>query len=203
MIPAGVEPVDARGVARIRGVSLSVLRNSGLLDAADFPEPLNPHRRRDRVWDPAEVEAHARGEQLSPRTDPSPEDLLDDFEAAAAVGVAMDTFVRQIDRAGVVVRHIQAHDLRYWRRGDLVRRHEEAPGRAGKPVGAKDLTPRSRRGTPAPIAVKAAARIDELAEYLDGLAANGQPRPSVEELAARYEVSTRTIERWLAKVDVR
>lgn len=201
MIPAGVEPIDARGVAVVRGVSLSALRNSGLLDEPGFPAPLNAHRRRDRIWDKAAVEAHTRGEKLPARPEQSPDDLLDDFEAAAAVGVALDTFVQQVDRLGAAERHIGVHGLRYWRRGDLVRRHEQAPGRVGKPSGARDLAPRKRRGGPAPIAVKSAARVAELAAYLEGVSAAGRPRPTTRELADRYGVSIRTINRWLSTID--
>jgi hypothetical protein len=199
MIPAGVEPVDAAGVARIRGVTLGALHNAKVLNSPGFPTPLNRHRGRDHVWDPAEVEAHRDGQTLPPRAEPSPDDLLDDFEAAAVVGVAVATFVRQADRLGLPVLHIEAHKLRYWRRGDLVRRHEEAPGRTGKPTGAKDLAPRRRRGAPAPIAVKAAGRIADLTAYLDSLPADGRSRPGTDELAERYGVSTRTIQRWLAR----
>jgi hypothetical protein len=201
MIPAGVEPINAEGVARIRGTSLGSLRNSGVLNDPSFPRPLNAHRHRDLVWDPAEVQAHARGDELLPRPAPSPDDLLDDAEAAAVVGVAVDTFVQQVDRLAISPRSIAAHGLRYWRRGDLVRRHEQAPGRSGKPAGAKDLAPRRRRGAPAPIAGKAAARIGELAAYLESLAAEGKPRPDTAELAKRYGVSQRTINRWLVSID--
>jgi hypothetical protein len=197
-------PIDARGVAAIRRTSLSALRNSGLLDDPDFPPPLNAHRRRDRVWDKAAVEAHSRGQALtSPALEPAPDDLLDDHEAAEVVGVAIATFVRQVDRLKMVERRIDAHGLRYWRRGDLVRRHEVVPGQPGKPQGAKDLAPRTRRGGPAPIAVKAAARIADLGAYLDSIAAEKLPRPSTIELAARYGVSPRTINRWLSDIDER
>lgn len=201
MIPAGVEPVDASGVAQIRGVALGSLRNSGLLKDPAFPTALNAHRGRDLVWDPAEVVAHKDGLPLPRRASPSPDDLLDEFEAAAVVGIAHDTFVDQAGRLGIPVRHIKAHDLRYYRRGDLSKRHARPPGGPGKPPGAKDLTPRKKRGVPTPVAAKAAQQIEALATYLKQLAQTGAAPPTVAELAELYDVSTRTIQRWLARID--
>jgi len=199
MIPAGIEPVDAAGVARIRGVTLGTLRNARVLKKPDFPKPLNPHRGRDHVWDPAAVEAHKAGRPLPPQPEPSPDDLLDDFEAAAVVGVSVDVFTDQAQRLGLTARSIQAHNLRYWRRGDLVQRHESAPGQRGKPAGAKDLTPRKSRGTPSPAAEKADQKAASLTAFLAQLNDAGSPRPDTAELANRYGVSTRTIQRWLAR----
>jgi len=199
MIPAGVEPVDAAGVARLRGVSLGTLRNSKLLKSADFPTALNPHRGRDNVWDPADVKAHKAGLPLPPRAEPSADDLLDDSEAAAVVGVSVEVFTDQIGRLDVTARCISAHTLRYWRRGDLSQRHATAPGQRGKPTGAKDLAPRKKRGTPAPSATKADRRASEMFTYLAELDQAGTVRPNVSELAERYGVSGRTIQRWLAR----
>lgn len=201
MIPAGIEPVDAAGVARIRGVSLGALRNAKVLKSADFPAPLNPHRGRDLVWNPAEVEAHRAGLPIAPRAESSPDDLLDEFEAAAVVGVSAETFTSQIERLGIAVRHISAHDLRYFRRGDLTPRHSMPPGQPGKPVGAKDLAPRRKRGAPSPIAQVAGQRAAELIDHLAELQRAGGPRPSTQALAEEYGVSPRTIQRWLARVD--
>ena len=203
MIPPGVEPVTAAGVARIRGVTLGALRNAKVLTRPDFPTPLNPHRGRDLVWDPADVEAYQAGRARAPRAEPSPDDLLDDVEAAAEVGVSVEVFTGQIDRLGVTARHISAHDLRYWRRGDLTRRHATAPGQAGKPSGAKDLAPRKKRGTPAPSAAIADKRAAVLAVYLTELEEAGATRPDVRDLAERYGVSTRTVQRWFARADGR
>ena len=199
MIPAGVEPVNAAGVARIRGVTLGALRNAKVLKSAGFPKPLNPHRGRDHVWDRAEVEAHKAGWPLPARPVPSPDDLLDDYEAAAVVGVSVDVFTDQAVRLGLTAHTIKAHDLRYWRRGDLTQRHERAPGQAGKPPGAKDLTPRKKRGTPAPVAKKADEKAAALFAYLAELDDAGSARPDTTVLAERYGVSPRTIQRWLAR----
>lgn len=199
VIPAGVEPVNASGVAQIWGITLGALRNARILKRPDFPKPLNPHRGRDHVWDPAEVSAHKAGQPLPARPEPSPDDLLDDFEAASVVGVSVDVFTDQAPRLGLTARTIAAHDLRYWRRGDLVQRHESAPGQRGKPVGAKDLTPRKKRGTPAPVAKKAEQKAASLLAYLAELDDAGAPRPDTAMLATRYGVSTRTIQRWLSR----
>lgn len=201
MIPAGADPIDATEVARILGVSLSVLRNRKLVDQPGFPTPLNPHRARDRVWDRADVQDFAAGRRSAPRPEPSADDLLDDFEAAREIGVSPATFLQQAHRQSAEPRRIEAHSLRYWRRGDLVRRHEEPPGRVGKPVGAKDLTQRRRRGVPPPVAAAAAERIEDLAEYLAQLSRESMARPTTTELAARYNVSTQTIRRWIARID--
>ncbi|MEZ0109278.1 transposase-like protein [Catenulispora sp. EB89] len=199
MIPAGVEPVNAAGVARIRGVTLGTLRNTQVLKDAGFPKPLNPHRGRDYVWDPAAVEAHMAGQTPPVAPGSSPDDLLDDFEAAAVVGVSVDVFTDQVLRLGLTAHSIEAHNLRYWRRGDLVQRHEMAPGKRGKPAGAKDLTPRKKRGTPAPAAKKANKQAASLAAHLAELDDAGSARPDTAELARRYDVSARTIQRWLAR----
>jgi hypothetical protein len=177
------------------------LRNSHLLKDPAFPTALNAHRGRDLVWDPAEVVAHRDGRPLPQRAEPSPDDLLDEVEAAAAVGVSAETFTDQVGRLKISVRHINVHGLRYFRRGDLVSRHANPPGRPGKPVGAKDLTPRKKRGAPTPVAERAASRINALATYLADVAQSGTTRPSVTELAARFNVSGRTIERWLARIN--
>lgn len=201
MIPANAEPIDAAEVALILGVSLSKLRNRKLVDQPGFPSPLNPHRARGWVWDRAEIEAYASGQAPASRPEPSADDLLDDTEAARAVGVSAETFAQQTHRLSAQPRSIQAHGLRYWRRGDLVRRHETPPGQVGKPVGAKDLAPRSRRGEPPKIAAHAAARVQELAAFLAQLADEGKPQPGTSELATRYDVSTQTIRRWLARIE--
>jgi hypothetical protein len=198
VIPAGVEPVNAAGVARIRGVTLGALRNAQVLKNPGFPKPLNPHRKRDHVWDPAAVEAHKAGQSHPAQPEPSPDDLLDNFEAAAVVGVSVDVFMDQAARIGLTPRSIEAHNLRYWRRGDLVRRYEKAPGQPGKPPGAKDLTPRRKRGTPAPVAKKAKEKATSLFAYLAELKDAGSARPHTDDLARRYGVSARTIQRWLA-----
>lgn len=201
MIPAGAEPIDAAEVARILGVSLSVLRNRKLVDQPGFPTPLNPHRARDRVWHRTDIQDFAAGRRAATRPDPSSDDLLDDFEAAHEVGVSPSTFLQQAERQPAEPRSIEVHALRYWRRGDLVRRHETAPGVVGKPTGARDLTPRQRRAAPPPIAARAAARVEDLARYLAQLTREGAPRPDTAQLAARYDVSSQTIRRWLARID--
>jgi hypothetical protein len=201
VIPAGADPIDAAEVALILGAGLSKLRNRKLVDQPGFPAPLNAHRARDRVWNRADVVAYAAGRPPMPRPEPSADDLLDDTEAAQAIGVSLGTFVQQAHQLSAQPRTIAAHNLRYWRRGDLVRRHERPPGRVGKPAGAKDLTPRRKRGGPPPIAAAAAVRIEELAAYLAQLTKDGKPQPGTGELAERYDVSTQTIRRWLARID--
>lgn len=203
MIPAGSEAIAAVDVARILGVSLGTLRNTKATDRAGFPAPLNKHRGRDLVWDRAEVEAYAAGRRIRPRSGPSPDDLLDDVEAAAVVGVSIETFAKQLNRVGAIPKHIEAHGLRYWRRGDLVTRHEKPPGRRGKPRGAADLAPRRARGGPSPAAVAAQQRIEEFAAYLARLGKAGAEMPSTSALAETFGVSMQTVRRWLAFVDQR
>lgn len=201
MIPPDADPIAAPEVAQILGVSLTVLRNRMLADEPGLPRPLNPHRGRSWVWDRAEVEAYAAGQPPAPRPEPGPDDLLDDTEAAAAVGVSVDTFTRRIGRVSAQPRSIDAHELRYWRRGDLARRHQAPPGKVGRPAGAKDLAPRPPRGESPRIAETAAARVGSLKVYLAQLAAEGMPRPGSSELAAHYDVTPQTIRRWLARIE--
>lgn len=201
MIPADADPIDAVEVAQILGISLSKLRLRKIVDQPGFPPPLNPHRARDRVWARAEVAAYASGQPIAARHESTDDDLLDDAEAARVVGVSVETFVQQVHSMPAQPRSIETHSLRYWRRGDLVRRHENAPGRVGKPVGAKDLAPRQRRNAPPPVAAEAEARVHALAAYLAQLAGEGRPRPPTADLAARYNVTTQTIRRWLARID--
>lgn len=201
VIPAGSEAIAADDVARILGVSLGTLRNTKATSRPGFPAPLNPHRGRDQVWDRAEIEAYAAGRRIGPRRGPSPDDLLDDVEAAAVVGVSAETFAKQLGRIGAEPRRVPAHGLRYWRRGDLVTRHETPPGRRGKPQGATDLTPRRTRGGPSPAAVAAQPRIEEFAAYLARLGEAGREMPSTSALAERFGVSMQTVRRWLARVD--
>jgi len=201
VISAEADPIDAAEVARILGVSLSKLRNRKLVDRPGFPAPLNPHRARSWVWDRAEIEAYASGQPIPPRSESTDDDLLDDSEAARAIGVSLETFAQQTQRLSAQPRSIEAHALRYWRRGDLVRRHEVPPGRGGKPVGARDLTPRRRRDDPSRIAEAAAKRIENLAAYLTQLSDEGNPKPGTSELATRYGVSAQTIRRWLARIE--
>jgi hypothetical protein len=42
---------------------------------------------------------------------------VNDFEAAAVVGVSADEFSDQAVRLGLTARSNEAHNLRYWRRG--------------------------------------------------------------------------------------
>ena len=106
MIPADADPIDAAEVARILGVSLSKLRNRKLVDQAGFPAPLNPHRARGWVWDRAEIEAYASGQPIPPRSEPTDDDLLDDSEAARAIGVSLETFAQQTQRLSAQPRSI-------------------------------------------------------------------------------------------------
>lgn len=201
MIPAGTDAVAAAEVARILGISLGTLRNTKATSRPGFPVPLNAGRGRDLIWDRADIEAYATGRAARPRPEPSPEDLLDDAEAAAVIGVSVVTFVQQLDRIGAAPRYIEAHRLRYWRRGDLVTRHHTPPGRRGKPQGATDLAPRKARRGPSPVAAGAELRRQELAAHLADLTSTGAPRPSTRELAERFDVTTQTVRRWLARID--
>jgi hypothetical protein len=200
MIPAGVEPVNAEGVARIRDMSLGGLRNSGILKSPSFPPALNAHRARDLVWDPADVTAHRDGLPPRPRATATFDDFLDESETAAVVGLSLETFTDEAERLGLRAWHVEAHALRYYRRGDLPQRYAKPPGKPGKPRGAKDLTPRKKRGAPTPVAVNAAQQIEALAAHLKQLAEAGAAQPTATELAERYDVSTRTIQRWLARI---
>ena len=200
MIPAGVEPVNAEGVARIRDMSLGGLRNSGTLKSPGFPAALNSHRARDLVWDPADVTAHRDGLPPRPRATATLDDFLDEFEAAAVVGLSLETFTDEAERLGLRAWHVEAHALRYYRRSDLPQRHAKPPGKPGKPRGAKDLTPRKKRGAPTPVAVNATKQIEALAAHLKQFAERGAAPPTAAVLAERYDVSTRTIQRWLARI---
>lgn len=149
MIPAGRRAINTAGVARIRGVTLGALNNAKPYDAEDFPPQLNPGTRTGRLWDEEQVRAHTdTGRFLPlPAVEPHPDDLLDDREAAAYVGVAESTWMTAIKKRLPLVSGetpTDVHGVRHWPRATLDRISARRRP-AGRPAGATDRAPRKRR----------------------------------------------------------
>lgn len=86
MIPRGRPVVDSAGAAAILGVSYKTWRNKGGGKAYGL-RPLNPGRRK-LLYDRATVEAVRDGRAAPTWPDvPHPDDLLDEQDVAAALGI--------------------------------------------------------------------------------------------------------------------
>lgn len=92
MIPAGRTAVDAEGAAEILGMSYKTFRNRGAAGEYGL-QPFNPGRRK-LLYDRAQVEAARDGRELPVwpvGTREHPDDLLDEHDVAAVLGVTYAT----------------------------------------------------------------------------------------------------------------
>lgn len=192
MIPAGRTAVDETGAAALCGISLDTLarrrRSNG------FPAPLNPHARRRRLYDTAQVRAwDARQPIPALPAEAHPDDLLDAHEIAALLGIQSATWTRNADRGHRPAADRMICGVQHWLRStveaELARPRN--PGGAGKPKGATDRRPR-RPYRPRQRTNPRLAEVERLLEQ-----AAGEPLPA-RTVAAQLGISERHAERLLA-----
>lgn len=138
MIPRSRPVVDGAGAALLLGIGYKTFRNTRVVTDPAFPPALNPGRRK-LLYDEAQVRAYAAEETLPELPEGEhPDDLLDDHETAAALGVAYAT-VRKDRDVGRLPAHVDVLGVPHYRRADLERVPAEMrPGRGvggGRPRG--------------------------------------------------------------------
>ncbi|WP_331723808.1 helix-turn-helix domain-containing protein (plasmid) [Streptomyces avidinii] len=171
MIPQGRPAVTEADLAAVRGRDIKTWRTR---DAEAFRARvpvLNPGERL-RLYDRAQAEAYYAGRPLPALpSEPHPDDLLSDQEAADVLGISRHT-VRAYASTGYLPPGQELYGRRWWTRRDVDARHA-----AG-----------DRRSTPRETAVR-----DLAAE----LTHPDSHQPSAADLAARDRISTRTARRRL------
>ncbi|MBW1603422.1 DNA-binding protein [Streptomyces sp. JJ66] len=189
MIPHGRPTLDLHGVADLAGVSLTTWRRRHH-DAFTAAVPPLPGTLRPALYDAAQVEAFLDGKPLPslPAT-PHPDDLLTDAEAATVAGVSAST-IRADAVSGLMPRGEERHGRRWWTRATAEARAARPTQYRGRAPGARDKAPRRRRPD---------HRVAEVAAELERADIGRRGPVTAGELAALYEVSTRTAERIMAK----
>ncbi|MEU9837472.1 hypothetical protein AB0D67_38555 [Streptosporangium sp. NPDC048047] len=92
MIPQGRDAIDAEGIAQLLGMAYKTFRNKGGAAAVGL-QPFTPGRRKP-LYDRAQAEAVRDGRPLPTwpvGTREHPDDLLDEQDAAEALGVEYST----------------------------------------------------------------------------------------------------------------
>jgi len=195
MIPEGHTPVDAAEAARLHGISLATANRRGLLTAPGFPAPLTPGRN-NRLWDRAQVIAHATGQPIPAQPPEQPGDLLTREECAARWGITAASFTSASHRGYAPGPDAEEHGHELWRRATLDA--FPRPGRgagAGRPKGATDARPRK----PSARDTQHRERLAMVRQMLTDAGEQGQQEPAAPAVAVQAGVSTRTAERLLAK----
>lgn len=139
MIPAGRIPIGADRAARLHGMALKTALNKKLFDQGSFPEPLTAGRRK-RIWDEAQVRAHANGEPVPviPAAAPHPDDLLERAEAAAEWGVTPTTWDTYMVDGYTPEPDLVVEGRELWRRGTLQEYPRPGQGAGGgRPRGSR------------------------------------------------------------------
>ncbi len=142
MIPHDREAIDAEGVAELLGISYKTLRNRG--GPEEFGLRAFEPGRRKKLYDRAQAEAAAADRPLPAwriGTAEHPDDLLDEQDAAALLGVEYST-VRKDRSNGRLPGWIQVCGVAHIKRATLQLAIAVRPGRG---VGGG----RPRKGTTA------------------------------------------------------
>ncbi|WP_093804021.1 helix-turn-helix domain-containing protein [Streptomyces sp. Wb2n-11] len=195
MIPRGRPVINESDIARQAGVPIATWRRR---DAPAFRQrvpALFPHSRV-LVYDLAQTQAHIEGRPV-PALPPGehPDDLLNDEEAAALLGVAPST-VRAYATQGYLPAGTTVYSLRVWTRRDIEERRS-APSRQGKGGGRP---PGKGKGPRKAHAYEGDPRLRIAAAALS--TAENTPRTRLAAaLAAQHGGSTRTWERLLAQAE--
>ncbi|MFI8234921.1 helix-turn-helix domain-containing protein [Streptomyces sp. NPDC085900] len=137
MIPRNRPVINEADIAQQAGVPLATWRRR---DAPAFRQripSLFPHSRI-RLYDEAQARAYLAGQPIPqlPST-PHPEDLLNDEEAAALLGITAST-VRAYATQGYLSAGKTLYSLRVWPRHDIEERRTNPPGQGkggGRPPG--------------------------------------------------------------------
>lgn len=154
MIPVGRTAVDVAGIAALRGLSIHQARRCQPPPWAEpeHPAPLTtgkPAPGRPQLWDRDQAAAYARGEPIPPLPEPGhPEDLLDDAEAAALVGLAGETWARYRRAGRLPAVDVEVCGAEHWYRRTAEQYKAEREQRAdaprgGRPPGSTETLPRA------------------------------------------------------------
>ncbi|MCW8383970.1 DUF6292 family protein [Streptomyces justiciae] len=144
-------------LAKAEGRSFASYKKNKLHRRPGHPEPISSPTARTLLYDGAQVDAFLAGEDIPALPEPGhPNDLLDQHEAAALVGLASRSWEVHKHASGlvehlVVVRGLDPADdfrgVEHWPRHAILAWNEARPGtghnRGGRPVNAQDIVPRA------------------------------------------------------------
>ncbi len=191
MIPHGRPVINERDIAKQARVPIATWRRQ---TAPDFRKHVPAlFNSRILIYDQAQAQAHLRGRPIPELpTEPHPEDLLNDEEASALLGVTPGT-VRAYASQGYLPAGTSVYSLRLWTRRSIQERRD-APSRqgqgGGRPIGASG--PRKAHPYEGDPRLNLAVDALSAAPYL--------PRTRLAaDLADQHGGSTRTWERLLAQ----
>lgn len=141
MIPRNRPVINERDIALQAGVPLATWRRR---DAPRFREHVPAlFDSRVRIYDHAQALAHLKGRPIPELpAGPHPDDLLNDEEAAEALGVSPST-VRAYATQGYLPAGTTVYSLRLWTRGDIEERRDAPPRQGqggGRPSGTRGPT---------------------------------------------------------------
>ncbi|MFD4549475.1 DNA-binding protein [Streptomyces sp. NPDC058466] len=191
MIPRNRPVINERDIAQQAGVPLAAWRRR---DAPGFRQRVPAlFDSRARVYDEAQTHAYLNGQPIPPLpAEPHPDDLLNDEEAAALLGVTPST-VRAYASQNYLPRGTTVYSLRLWARHDIETRRDTPPRQGqggGRPLG--------KGGPNKAHAYEGDSRLDIAAEALT--ASPDLPRTHLAAaLAKQHGSSPRTWERLLAQ----
>ncbi|MFD4973143.1 DNA-binding protein [Streptomyces sp. NPDC001312] len=191
MIPRNRPVINERDIAQQAGVPLATWRRR---DAPGFRQRVPAlFDSRVLVYDQAQAHAFLNGQPIPPLpSEPHPDDLLNDEEAAALLGVTPGT-VRAYASQSYLPRGTTVYSLRLWTRQDIETRRD-APPRQGQGGGR----PPGKSGPTKAHAYEGDPRLYIAAEALT--ASSGTPRSHLAAaLAKQHGSSTRTWERLLTQ----
>ncbi|MEV7730199.1 helix-turn-helix domain-containing protein [Streptomyces sp. NPDC087917] len=172
MIPHGRPAITEAEMAAAQGRDLTTWRQREAPTLHAHVPVLNPGERL-RLYDRAQALTHLEGQPLPALpTDPHPDDLLSDQEAADVLGISRTT-VRAYATTGHLPPGQELYGRRWWTRRDIETRQ----------------TAGDQRSTPRETAVAALAV---------EIAGEDSLQPSAADLAERDQISVRTARRRLA-----
>ncbi|MEN8651726.1 helix-turn-helix domain-containing protein [Streptomyces sp. 21So2-11] len=194
MIPRGRPVINESDIARQVGVPTATWRRR---DAPAFRQrvPALFPNSRVLIYDQAQAQAHIEGRPVPALpTGEHPDDLLNDEEAAALLGVTAST-VRAYATQGYLPAGTTVYSLRLWTRRDIEERRNTPP-RQGKGGGR----PSGSNGPRKAHAYEGDPRLHTAAAALSTTEDTPRTRLAAS-LATQHGGSTRTWERLLAQAD--
>lgn len=191
MIPRNRPVINERDIATKAGMPINTWRRQVAPGLREHVPAL--FDSRIRIYDRAQVQAHLDGRPLPDLPDlPHPDDLLDDKEAAALLGVTPGT-VRAYATQGYIPAGTTVYSLRLWTRRSIQTRLD-APLRQGQGGGRPAGTSGPTKAHP----YEGDPRLALAAEALKSAPHLPQTRLA-QALADEHSGSTRTWERLLAQ----
>ncbi|MFD4863518.1 helix-turn-helix domain-containing protein [Streptomyces atratus] len=191
MIPRNRPVINERDIAKQAGVPIATWRRQVAPGLRKHVPAL--FDSRVLIYDQAQVQAHLSGRPIPELpSQPHPDDLLDDEEAAALLGVTPNT-VRAYATQGYLPAGTTVYSLRLWTRRSIQERLD-APSRQGQGGGR----PTGKSGPTKAHPYEGDPRLHIAADALT--TSPGTPRTHLAAaLAAQHGSSTRTWERLLTQ----